>query len=399
MQNADKEKSRIRRDYIFLGFSLAFLFLVIYFLKIEPDFRNRDTDKREKKGILINDASYVKKCPQLDKEKASKLIKLSLDCTNREYPNKPNYVFESDDDLTPPRMNTPAFFGCFDWHSAVHGHWSMVRILNRYPDINNGSEIKKRLTEDLSQENILNEIEFFKKKRNRLFERPYGWGWLLRLAAELKRSNDPELRIIYKNIEPFSAFIANSFIGYLNQLSRPIREGTHQNTAFSMIHLYDYLKAVNAIDYLNEVILRATFFYYSDEDCPVNYEPSGEDFISPCLAEADLMRRILPQEQFLKWFDRFMTDEKLKASLKPVEIINPEDPRIGHLIGLFYQRAGSLDGIMSALPENDYRRPFFETIIDMNCAKAEEYIEKSGYGGEHWLASFAIFFYTKATIK
>ncbi|MCX7957692.1 MAG: DUF2891 domain-containing protein, partial [Deltaproteobacteria bacterium] len=301
--------------------------------------------------------------------------------------------------LTPPRINTPSFHGFFDWHSAVHGHWSMVRVLGRFPDISTNTQIRNKLEAHLSKENILKEMDFFKMKRNRLFERPYGWGWLLRLAAELRSSEDAELKKLYKNIEPFAAYISEEFIKYLNQLSRPIREGTHQNTAFSMIHLYDYLKAVNSADMLNDVISRATFFYYEDEDCPVNYEPSGEDFISPCLTEADLMRRILPEGQFIQWFGRFLRDEKLKKSLSPLMVINPEDPRIGHLIGLFYQRASAIEGILSVLPESDYRRQFFADKLDMNCAAAEEYIEKSGYGGEHWLASFAIFFYTKATIK
>ncbi len=150
---------------------------------------------------------------------------------------------------------------------------------------------------------------------------------------------------------------------------------------------------------INEIVNRAVVFYYTDEGCPIDYEPSGEDFISPCLTEADLMRRVLPQDQFLKWFDKFLPASSLKNSVKPVYVLDPEDPRIGHLIGLFYQRGSSIKGIISVLPENDYRKTFFEQVMDMNCAAAEEYLGRSGYGGEHWLASFAIFYYTNATLK
>jgi len=322
-----------------------------------------------------------------------------LNCIDREYPNKPNYVYEDDEDLKPPRENTPAFFGCYDWHSAVHGHWSMVRILNTYPNIPLREEIIDSLRGHLEQKTILSEMEFLSEKRNSLFERPYGWGWLLRLSYELKRSNINELRSLYYNLKPLSDMVAYRFVDYINKLSRPIREGTHQNTAFSMIHLYDYLTLINEINLRNELINRATIFYYEDEDCPINYEPSGEDFISPCLAEAELMRRVLPEKEYLRWFERFLKPDRLRKSLMPITLSAPDDPRIGHLIGLFYQRASNLKGIITVLPENDYRRAFFEQMMDENCSAAENYISRSGYGGEHWLASFAIYFYTDATIR
>jgi len=394
------KNTRYKKDILFLILSFILLLFIVYLLKISPSLeRKKKEDISEKKDLLYVEPSYRSRCPVFNKEKATNLIKLSLACVDREFPNKPNYVFESEKDLIPPHINTPAFYGCYDWHSAVHSLWSMVRILNLYPDIENREILLKSLMTHLNQQNILAEINFFNQKRNRQFERPYGWGWLLRLALELKRSSIPELKELYKNIDPFSRFISENFMRYLNQLSRPIREGTHQNTAFSMIHLYDYLKAINEIDMINGLIDRSVVFFYTDEGCPINYEPSGEDFISPCLIEADLMRRVLPKDQFIKWFDKFIKPEKLRGSIRPVEVINPKDPRIGHLIGLFYQRGSSIDGILSVLSENDFRHNFFEKMKDMNCASAEEYIVKSGYGGEHWLASFAIFFYTGATLK
>lgn len=392
------KNSKFYKDIIFLVIAIAFLGVIVYLLKFKPDIQEEKKNISGKKALNV-EKNYENGCPTFDQEKASKLIELSLACADKEYPNKPNYVFEEDSDMTPPRVNTPSFFGCFDWHSAVHAHWSMVRVLNLLPDISKREEIMDTLKRHLNQRNIMTEMNFFKERRNNLFERPYGWGWLLRLAIELKKSNNDELHELYKNIEPFSDFLAKKFIEYLNKLSRPIREGTHQNTAFSMIHLYDYLSARNMIDEKNYIIQKATTLYYLDADCPINYEPSGEDFISPCLTEAELMRRVLPKEQFINWFDKFITVERLSDNLIPVTVYDPKDPRVGHLIGLYYQRASTLEGILSVLPQQDFRREYFEYIKDFNCKMAEKYISESGYGGEHWLATFAIYFFTNATIK
>ena len=386
------------RNIIYLVLATILVALLTYIVKFESKNDDKGNSKTSNNVLRVS-ADYKKSCPVFDEKKAIDLIKLSLNCIDREYPNKPNYVYEDDEDLKPPRENTPAFFGCYDWHSAVHGHWSMVRILNTYPNIPLREEIIDSLRGHLEQKTILSEMEFLSEKRNSLFERPYGWGWLLRLSYELKRSNINELRSLYYNLKPLSDMVAYRFVDYINKLSRPIREGTHQNTAFSMIHLYDYLTLINEINLRNELINRATIFYYEDEDCPINYEPSGEDFISPCLAEAELMRRVLPEKEYLRWFERFLKPDRLRKSLMPITLIAPDDPRIGHLIGLFYQRASNLKGIITVLPENDYRRAFFEQMMDENCSAAENYISRSGYGGEHWLASFAIYFYTDATIR
>jgi len=386
------------RNIIYLVLATILVALLTYIVKFESKNDDKGNSKTSN-NVLGVSADYKKSCPVFDEKKAIDLIKLSLNCIDREYPNKPNYVYEDDEDLKPPRENTPAFFGCYDWHSAVHGHWSMVRILNTYPNIPLREEIIDSLRGHLEQKTILSEMEFLSEKRNSLFERPYGWGWLLRLSYELKRSNINELRSLYYNLKPLSDMVAYRFVDYINKLNRPIREGTHQNTAFSMIHLYDYLTLINEINLRNELINRATIFYYEDEDCPINYEPSGEDFISPCLAEAELMRRVLPEKEYLRWFERFLKPDRLRKSLMPITLSAPDDPRIGHLIGLFYQRASNLKGIITVLPENDYRRAFFEQMMDENCSAAENYISRSGYGGEHWLASFAIYFYTDATIR
>ncbi len=385
--------------FIFIAFVLSLLTLYLYRIDNKIEKSKEGHKKKFQTQFFINGVE-LSKCPPFDKDRASKYIQLSLNCIDKEYPNKPNYVYESYEDLKTIRENTPAFFGCFDWHSAVHGHWAMVRILNKYPDIKEKGQIINALSNHLSNDNMQLEMLFLAMKRNNLFERPYGWGWLLRLATELKKSQIPELRTLYKNVDPFAKFICDKFIDYLRKLSRPIREGTHQNTAFSMIHLYDYLVATEQIDKKNELIKIATMFYFGDRDCPINYEPSGEDFISPCLVEAELMRRILFKDQFQNWFKEFIKIEKLEdETLHPVGIIDPTDPRIGHLIGLYYQRASAITGILSAINEDDERRFVLEKMIERNCGVAEYYLNKSGYGGEHWLATFAIFYYTNATLR
>ncbi len=232
-----------RKNILFLILSTVSIITATYLIKINHR-GERSEEGSSPQNISLHDSSYENICPVFSRERAAKLVELSLNCVDREFPNKPNYVFEGENDLIPPRLNTPAFFGCYDWHSAVHGHWSMARILNTYPDISNRERLLKSLMSHLDQKNIQSEIDFFNQKRNRLFERPYGWGWLLRLATELKKSSLPEMKELYRNIDPFANFISANFIKYLNRLSRPIREGTHQNTAFSMLHFYDYLAAI-----------------------------------------------------------------------------------------------------------------------------------------------------------
>jgi hypothetical protein len=335
----------------------------------------------------------------LDRKQASKFAALSIACVDREYPNKPGNVVVSDETVKPPRELTPAFYGCFDWHSAVHGHWALVRLLKTFPDLPEAALIRRKLEINLSKERMEKELSYLKEKRNKTFERPYGWGWLLRLAAELRTFDDPDAQRWLEALRPMAAHLARRSIDYFNTLSVPIRAGTHPNTAFAMAHMLDYARAAGDRELAGVIKKRAKDFYAGDRDCPTAYEPSGEDFISPCLAEADLMRRVLDRKEFVTWLDGFLpplSSKKFRPLLAPAEIKDLKDPKIGHLIGLSLQRAWCYRGIAGALDEQDPRRPFFLKLARLHRHTAVTQMFDSGYGGEHWLASFAIHLLTGA---
>ncbi len=335
----------------------------------------------------------------LDSEQMMQFVKLSLHCVDQEYPNKPGTVLASDKEVQPPRVLHPAFFGCFDWHSAVHGHWAMVRVLKKFPKIELNKEIREALDKHLTEANIQVELAYMQQKHHALFERPYGWAWLLRLTAELMTFEDEDAKRWAAVLKPLSTHIATATRGYLEKLSVPVRSGTHQSTAFALTHIQDY--AIVAGDQaLQEVIKRKSLeFFNGDTNCPTAYEPSGEDFISPCLVEADLMRRILPQGAFVSWLDRFLpplTALEFAPLLKPVEVKDRKDPRIGHLIGLFLQRAASYNAIAKALPPTDPRQFVFYRLGEIHRDSGLGQMFDSGYGGAHWLASFAIYLLTQS---
>jgi hypothetical protein len=330
----------------------------------------------------------------LERETASRLVALSLACVDREFPNKPDSVIESPEALRPSRVNSPAFFGCYDWHSSVHGHWAMLRVLGLFPDLPEGPAIRAVLDRHLSPANLTTELSFFQRRSSALLERPYGWGWLLRLATELRRSPLREARAWEAAVQPFAAFLSGRMADYLSQLSVPVRHGVHSNTAFALTHGLAYARATGDRALEATIEQRARDFYLPDTACPVAYEPSGEDFLSPCLSEADLMRSVLPRSDFARWLDGFLppvTSAAFAPLLLPVAVKDRKDPRIGHLIGLGMQRAWSLRGVASALPDGDPRRLAFDRIGALHRQDALQQMFDSGYGGEHWLASFAIY--------
>jgi hypothetical protein len=336
---------------------------------------------------------------EFDAARAAEFAKLSLACVAREYPNKPSHVADGDDTVRPPRELHPAFYGCFDWHSAVHGHWAMVRLLKNFPEFALGKEIRAKLDRNLTRENIAAEVEYYRGEYHRLFERPYGWGWLLRLRAELLTWDDADGKRWAEILEPLAAEIAEMTKKYLDTLSVPVRAGTHHSTAFALTHIHDYAAVAGEVELTRVIERRSRDFFGDDERCPAAYEPSGEDFISPCLVEADLMRRVLDRQEFAAWLDRFLPalgSPEFGPLRDPPEVRDLKDAKIGHLIGLSYQRAAAYRGIASALPESDGRRAFFERLAEIHRDDAVDKTFASGYGGEHWLASFAIYLFTDA---
>ena len=370
-----------------------------------PDRAQRESGAEQRQQALRELAAALPAPAQKEPtaQLATRLVALSLHCVDREYPNKPGDVQASAAEVLPPRKLHPAFYGCFDWHSAVHGHWTMARVLRRWPGNAAAAQIRETLDRHLTSEALAAELVYFQKSHHVLFERPYGWGWLLRLAAELRSfDDDADARRWSAALEPLARLLARRTTDYLRRLSVPVRAGTHANTAFALAHIYDYARVAGDKVLGRAVEAAARRYYLADSSCPVGYEPSGEDFISPCLAEADLMRRVLPAPQFRRWLSHFfppMSGRQFAAVLRPPRVLDKKDPRIGHLIGLSLQRAWTMQGVASALAAGDARATLLRRASALHREDALGQMFSSGYGGAHWLASFAMFLLSGADLE
>jgi len=347
-------------------------------------------------------AAQPPSCPALTTDSASKLIELALTCAEKEYPGKPDLTLVGPESLKAPHELWPSFFGCYDWHSSVHGHWSMVRVLKRFPAVPQATAIRTLLDRHFSPENLKKEQAYFAMPHTKLFERPYGWAWFLRLEAELISFDDPDAKRWSANLKPLADQLARQTEDYLNRLSVPLRPGTHGNTAYALAHMLDYARTAGDAALEKTIVTAAKRFYLADTECPAAYEPSGEDFISPCLIEADLMRRVLDKNAFGEWLNRFLPpldSPRFNPLSAPIEVRDAKDPRIGHLIGLSLQRAASFRALAAALPEADPRVKQFRLLADRHGADGLERMADSGYGGEHWLASFAFYLLTDVGLE
>ncbi|NQZ43111.1 MAG: DUF2891 domain-containing protein [Flavobacteriaceae bacterium] len=326
---------------------------------------------------------------ELTLAQANSIAELPLHCVQQEFPNKLGQVLGSGEDLATPKSLHPSFYGCFDWHSAVHGHWSMVKLLQRYPDLDGAERIKRILTENLSKENIEQEVAYFDNKHNRNYERTYGWGWLLKLAEELHHSQDPLALELEQNLKPLTELIAKKMTDYLPKLVYPVRVGTHTNTAFGLAFAWDYAVALNDTALLDAIRQRAMVFYGEDEGCPLDWEPSGADFLSPCFEEIDLMRRILPEQAFLGWINRFMPQlSQTDFNLEVAVVGDREDGQLVHLDGLNFSRAWVLFGLADQYPETFGH---LRALAHEHVAYSFPNLVGDSYEGGHWLGSFAIY--------
>ena len=336
---------------------------------------------------------------KLDTPTAERFAKLALACAGREYPNKPEHVLESAADAKTPKDLHPAFYGCFDWHSSVHGHWMLARLLKTHPDLPSGAVIRARLSAALSSEAIAAEVAYLSAKSNRGFERPYGWAWTLRLANELAHWDDPDAKAWSASLAPLEKAVVGRFLDYLPKLTRPVRTGVHPNTAFALGEALDYARGTGKPDLEKTVVSRSHYYYGADRACPLAYEPSGEDFFSPCFEEADLMRRVLPQPEFSRWLKKFLPSltpalSKKAFALEPAVVADPTDPRLVHLDGLNLTRAWAMNGISKALPPGDSRRAVLEASSAEHTRAGLARVSSGNYEGEHWLASFAVYLLT-----
>jgi Protein of unknown function (DUF2891) len=327
---------------------------------------------------------------------------LALACVHKEYPNKISHVLNSDSDVAPPRKLTPAFCGCYDWHSSVHGHWLLVRLLRTFPDASFATAARDALRTSLSSENLKREAAYLRGEGRASFERPYGLAWLLQLCAELREWDDPQAREMLANLKPLEDTTVERLRTWLPKLSHPVRIGEHDQTAFALGLILDYARGKNDEGLTKLAADSARKFFLADTNCPLAYEPSGEDFLSPCLGEADVMRRVLPQAEFAKWLTEFLPQipNRATADWLPVVISpDPSDPKLAHLDGLNLSRAWMLEGILSSLPADDPRRPALTTAAEAHRRAGLAAVTGEHYEGGHWLGSFAVYLTTQRGIK
>jgi len=334
--------------------------------------------------LLVLAATLPLRAAEFDAKAAERFANLALACVHKEYPNKISHNLNSDADVAPPRKLTPAFYGCYDWHSSVHGHWLLTRLARTFPDAPFAKAAHDAVATSITPENITQEVAYLRGEGRASFERPYGLAWLLQLGAELRESNDP----LAKTLAPLENAAADRLKAWLPKLSHPIRIGEHSQSAFSFGLIID---STNDPQLKQLVIDRSRAFFLHDRNCPIAYEPSGEDFLSPCIAEADLMRRVLPKKEFAAWLTKFLP----AIDVKPEVVTDPSDPKLAHLDGLNLSRAWMLEGIASALSANDPRLPASRAAAKAHRDAGLAHVTGEHYEGGHWLGSFAVYLTTE----
>ena len=333
----------------------------------------------------------------LTQNQASHFAQLALKCVRKEYPNKLDHTMNDADEVLSPKALHPAFYGCFDWHSTVHGHWMLVHLLKTFPDLPEAGAIREALNANLTEKNIAGEVAYLKQANRASFERTYGWAWLLKLAEELRSWNDDDGRKWSKNLQPLADGFVEKYVAFLPKQNYPIRTGVHPNTAFGLAFALDYARRIGDKKLDALIVERSRTYFGSDVNYPAAWEPGGEDFFSPALIESDLMRRVLPQREFATWFHRFLPGiarNQPKQLLQPAVVTDRADPKLVHLDGLNLSRAWCMRSIAAALPASDPARKILARSATAHAQAALPYVASGNYEGEHWLASFAVYLLT-----
>lgn len=362
----------------------------------------------------------------LDERAAAAFARLALECVHKEYPNKIAHVLNGDDDVKPPRELTPVFYGCYDWHSAVHGHWLLARLARLFPSAAFAGPARAALAESLTSTNIAGEVRYLEGDGRASFERPYGLAWLLQLAAELREwGGDDEVAAWSQALEPLERLAARRISEWLPKLTHPIRIGEHAQTAFAFGLILDWAR--QARDGGMDTLMRARVkdYYAGDDRCPMDYEPSGQDFLSPCLAEADLMRRVMGPAEFADWLGRFLPEiptsgvpsgatpratpgpgatPNVRAGtagrwLEPAAVTDPADGKLAHLDGLNLSRAWMLEGMAAGLPPTDARLVALGDAARRHREAGLLAVTGEHYEGGHWLGSFATYLVTERGLR
>lgn len=340
----------------------------------------------------------IPELPALTQESASNFAQITLKCVQKQYPNSPGFVLNAPADVQPPDKVHPAFYGCYDWHSSVHGHWMLARLLRLFPSLPEKDRIVQALNTNLTPENIEAEAAYFTRPGTQAFERTYGWAWTLKLAEELERSPSQDAKEWQQNLKPLADTMAKRYLDFLPKQTYAIRTGLHPNTAFGLAFALDYAKTMGDTA-LHELLVKRSMDYFGgDTDYPAKLEPNGSDFLSPTLVEADLMRRVLPAPAFADWFHKYLprlANGEPKNLLEIAVVTDRSDPQLGHLDGLNLSRAWCMRQIAAALPETDPSRAVLAAAGHTHAIDALQHVATGHYEGEHWLASFAVFLLTE----
>jgi hypothetical protein len=352
--------------------------------------------------LLFTMSAAAQNTGEFNIKAAQRFANLALACVHKEYPNHISHTLNGDADAAPPRKLTPAFYGCYDWHSSVHGHWLLVRLVRTFPDAPFVQAAREALRQSLTAENITQEAAYLRGEGRTSFERPYGLAWLLQLVAELREWDDPQAKEMAANLHPLEEAALERLNNWLPKLSHPVRIGEHDQTAFALGLILDYAHGNGDQKFAELVLSKAKQFYLGDKNCPLAYEPSGEDFLSPCLAEADLMRRVLPSQEFTRWLRTFMPQISTSGTskwLQPVVSPDPSDPKLAHLDGLNLSRAWMLEGIAAGLPKTDKRLASIMATAEVHNKAGLAAVTGEHYEGDHWLGSFAVYLVTKRGVS
>ena len=348
------------------------------------------------------DASSFEYPTTISPELADRFSALALTCVHQEFPNKISRTTNTAEEIGRPKDIFPAFYGCFDWHSSVHGHWLLVRLLRVGPaDAPWRDEAIAKLSQSFSEQNMAGEVANFARPARGSWERPYGVAWYLQLTAELREwvqeDDNSQAKAWLSNLEPLERDIADSLKAWMPKLAYPIRLGTHNQSAFAFGLMLDWARVAGDTEMERLIIEKSMAFHKDDVNCPLDYEPSGEDFLSPCLMEADLMRRMLSQDEFSNWLSEFIPTIPKDGSsdwFAPGIVKDASDGKLVHLDGVNSSRAWNLYNIARALPDGDARKASLVAAAKIHADTGVAAVSAEHYSGSHWLASFATYLMT-----
>lgn len=375
---------------------------LIFCVVLMPMFgQPKDAVTAERYHAFLNSLPVVE-MPKLDETRALFLASLPLSCIDHPQSvpeSRVDYLWMQDGKphLIDAYDKNRVFYGCSDWHSAVHSLWALVFVVKRFPKIPGATLIRDRLKDHFGKTNIEGEIGFLKTSKR--FEIPYGYAWVLKLYAELKTWDDPDAKTWAENMSPLAQVISQKLVQYFKDLRYPVRGGLHPNTANVSTIMLDYTEVIPD-EALRDAIVKAGHrFFAEDRDCPTAYEPAGTDFLSPCLTEARLMSRLMDQSQFAAWLTGFLPP-LYAAAFKPLTVPADagefsKDDLVGaksHLVGLAFSRAEDMVVIANALPADDARAAILRRLAAVNAKAGFERIGSAGYEGSHWFATYALLY-------